>query len=435
MQKTLFFNLANTVIDELEAAKVFVKIAMAYFTNDKIIDKIIEIAKKGIDIEIVIDYEAFKKKNNLSQENIDTLVENGATIYIACQNAGGASEPQMHHKFCIIDGIKVLTGSFNWTTKGDKKNKENLNIITDRKVAEKYHAEFSRLRAEVINDDQPNGYFGAPVFPKYPTAHANQNTIIQWDENRNISISNHSSSLNISKKDNSLSFIVKTSSIFRFYFLVDGKKYAKNIGIAVLLMPQISFDIDGESTKTIRKGQQVILSWSVQHAAQIFIEIDNHKEVVTANSKRTHYPEKNTTYQLSAISYLGITEYQKVFVRVLSFPVPEVLSIAIPVIPIPVKVTIERSVFSTPRGSNILSELNLPPSNLKMPKISEIIQLIDPKKSMPNIRTDAQDLHNHLQQSKLDIQALLDSKSKLYSRMEKLKQVLSDENTDNNSQT
>ncbi len=38
----------------------------------------------------------------------------------------------------IFDGEIVITGSFNFTNAAEKKNAENLLIIHDRKLAEKY---------------------------------------------------------------------------------------------------------------------------------------------------------------------------------------------------------------------------------------------------------------------------------------------------------
>lgn len=51
----------------------------------------------------------------------------------------------MHHKVFIIDNRTVITGSMNPTGSGDMKNDENILIIRDKDVAEKYVEEFWRL--------------------------------------------------------------------------------------------------------------------------------------------------------------------------------------------------------------------------------------------------------------------------------------------------
>ena len=54
----------------------------------------------------------------------------------------------MHNKFAVIDGRTVLTGSFNWTITADTKNDENLLVITDKELAQKYVKQFNRLWAK-----------------------------------------------------------------------------------------------------------------------------------------------------------------------------------------------------------------------------------------------------------------------------------------------
>jgi len=48
----------------------------------------------------------------------------------------------MHHKVFIIDNSTVITGSFNPTGAGNDKNDENVLIIHDKYIAEKYLREF-----------------------------------------------------------------------------------------------------------------------------------------------------------------------------------------------------------------------------------------------------------------------------------------------------
>ena len=43
-----------------------------------------------------------------------------------------------HNKVMIIDGEAVITGSFNFTKAAEANNAENLLVIRDRKLAERY---------------------------------------------------------------------------------------------------------------------------------------------------------------------------------------------------------------------------------------------------------------------------------------------------------
>jgi phosphatidylserine/phosphatidylglycerophosphate/cardiolipin synthase-like enzyme len=49
-----------------------------------------------------------------------------------------AAHNAAHNKMMVIDGETVITGSFNFTKAAEKENSENLLIIHDRKLAEKY---------------------------------------------------------------------------------------------------------------------------------------------------------------------------------------------------------------------------------------------------------------------------------------------------------
>jgi len=51
----------------------------------------------------------------------------------------------MHNKFAVIDGVTVITGSYNWTNSARKRNDENLLTVNSPALAETYEREFERL--------------------------------------------------------------------------------------------------------------------------------------------------------------------------------------------------------------------------------------------------------------------------------------------------
>jgi phosphatidylserine/phosphatidylglycerophosphate/cardiolipin synthase-like enzyme len=63
------------------------------------------------------------------------------------------SPPIAHNKVIIIDGETVITGSFNFTKAAEENNAENLLVIHDKKLAERYtknwdeHAKHSEVYA------------------------------------------------------------------------------------------------------------------------------------------------------------------------------------------------------------------------------------------------------------------------------------------------
>jgi len=47
-----------------------------------------------------------------------------------------------HNKIMIIDGDTVITGSFNFTRSAEYNNAENLLVVRDKALAERYEANF-----------------------------------------------------------------------------------------------------------------------------------------------------------------------------------------------------------------------------------------------------------------------------------------------------
>ncbi|MAE13127.1 hypothetical protein CMO92_01055 [Candidatus Woesearchaeota archaeon] len=56
-----------------------------------------------------------------------------------------AGSGKLHHKFFVVDGSVVVTGSYNPSKNGNERNDENLLIIWDEDIATEYEEEFERL--------------------------------------------------------------------------------------------------------------------------------------------------------------------------------------------------------------------------------------------------------------------------------------------------
>ena len=51
----------------------------------------------------------------------------------------------MHNKFAIFDGKLLVTGSYNWTDSGERFNHENVVILDDPAVVQRYKDSFEHL--------------------------------------------------------------------------------------------------------------------------------------------------------------------------------------------------------------------------------------------------------------------------------------------------
>ena len=118
------------IVGQIKQAKQSIYVQAYGFTSKKIINALIEAKNRGIEIEIILDRSNFYKK----KQNIIRLLESNQITIYQDKVAGIA-----HNKVMIIDSKKVITGSFNFTENADKNNAENVIILDDINVANKYY--------------------------------------------------------------------------------------------------------------------------------------------------------------------------------------------------------------------------------------------------------------------------------------------------------
>ena len=75
---------------------------------------------------------------------ITYLIQQGILVKVL----GGKAKGMMNHRFAILDGDRVLTGSFDWSEASLKWNYENILIIQRAKQSAAYQKEFDRLWRE-----------------------------------------------------------------------------------------------------------------------------------------------------------------------------------------------------------------------------------------------------------------------------------------------
>ena len=139
------------IIDYLGKAKTDIKVAVAWFTEPVLFDTLINILRKGINVELIITKHEFNKQCPNDFELINVLGGKFAEI--------GNDEQLMHMKFCVIDNHTVISGSANWTKKAFNQNNEEITIVSNAPERTKtYIEEFNRLKkiaglySSTIND-------------------------------------------------------------------------------------------------------------------------------------------------------------------------------------------------------------------------------------------------------------------------------------------
>jgi competence ComEA-like helix-hairpin-helix protein len=123
------------IIKNINAAEEFISVAMYTFTDIEISKAILEARDRGIDIKILLDRSQVKAKYSRSRY----FVKNGIEVRIS------SNSYIMHNKFAVIDNEVVITGSYNWTASAGKRNDENLLVIDDNYIVERYQDQFNNL--------------------------------------------------------------------------------------------------------------------------------------------------------------------------------------------------------------------------------------------------------------------------------------------------
>lgn len=121
------------LIQEILNAKSSIYFMTFSFTDERVADAIL--FSNVSDIRGVFDKMQaggkWSQYSRLKGFGLDVVVDNNPKF--------------MHHKVFIIDNSTVITGSYNPTSAGDKKNDENVIVIHDKKVAGKFLEEFDYL--------------------------------------------------------------------------------------------------------------------------------------------------------------------------------------------------------------------------------------------------------------------------------------------------
>lgn len=131
--EAFFNNIADQVINDLDKARVSIHVCMAWFTNQRIADKLVEKHKEGVDVKVISFDDHTNAKFGVNLGTIPHKMIRGTR--------GGT----MHNKFCVIDNQKVITGSYNWSDNAENKNDENAAVMYDYDRASDYSVEFREL--------------------------------------------------------------------------------------------------------------------------------------------------------------------------------------------------------------------------------------------------------------------------------------------------
>ncbi len=132
------------LLKEIDSAKKTLHIQCYAFTSKPITNLLLKKVKQGVKITILADKSnktaRFSQLPYLSYRGVDIIYEKGVRI--------------AHNKIIIIDGKRVITGSYNFSHAAEYYNSENFIVINDKPLAQRYMNNFYQ-RARVLLAKKP----------------------------------------------------------------------------------------------------------------------------------------------------------------------------------------------------------------------------------------------------------------------------------------
>lgn len=149
--KQVFFSpdddLEQLLIDLINQEQTSIKIAVFSFTDGAVAQALINAHRRGVAVEIVTDISATRDRFN----KIEQLKKQGIQVFFYNPKNTGVLNNIMHHKFALfgknVAGKSLVwTGSFNFTKSATMNNQENVLVLDEIHLIEKYTKQFGVLK-------------------------------------------------------------------------------------------------------------------------------------------------------------------------------------------------------------------------------------------------------------------------------------------------
>ena len=125
----------KALIKVLDGVKQSLDVCVFVISSHQLVDVLIGAHQRGVVVRVVTDGDQLKcngvQVQQLRRAGIQVRHNNDSLL--------------MHHKFTVVDGILVVTGSLNWTLQGLHGNQENLLVTTKQSLVAPYVEQFQHL--------------------------------------------------------------------------------------------------------------------------------------------------------------------------------------------------------------------------------------------------------------------------------------------------
>ena len=130
----------EALLRELESATQTLDIAVFEITSPDLAEALTKAKQRGVRVRVITDSRQAKSSNS----KVTYLIGNRLSVKVL----GGREKGAMNHRFILLDGKKVMTGSFSWSENAERWNFENMILLQDSETVSAYQNEFDRLWRE-----------------------------------------------------------------------------------------------------------------------------------------------------------------------------------------------------------------------------------------------------------------------------------------------
>lgn len=166
----------SQIIELIESAKNTLDVAVFSISHKDLAAALVDAQKCGVHVRVLTDDVQAKHQDScvkmLKKAGIQFRMDSNEKMH-------------MHHKFMVVDGSTLMSGSLNWTHAAVERGNENVVISKNHDLCEDFTSEFDRLWKQFVkkqSDLAPAGCFKGNVASLFfPSVNGNNAQIIHHE--------------------------------------------------------------------------------------------------------------------------------------------------------------------------------------------------------------------------------------------------------------
>ncbi|MGC8904302.1 phospholipase D-like domain-containing protein [Thermus sp.] len=126
----------EALLQAVAQARKEILVAAFVLTDQKLVEALEKAHQRGVQVRVLLE------SRNLRDSREEDLIKAGIPV------RQDGNPYTLHHKVIVLDGTRVVTGSYNFTARAWQVNNENLLVLESPPLAERYRREVLRLWEE-----------------------------------------------------------------------------------------------------------------------------------------------------------------------------------------------------------------------------------------------------------------------------------------------